>query len=130
MIIPDINLLIYAHNDQAPDHAKSKDWWEGLLNGRDSVGLAWITISGFIRLMTHPRVLAHPLKVEQVSADTAPSITFTISDGSEEEATGVIHFHPVHITEVTFGNFPPAEVGPPAPPIYHELKSDDLVTQG
>jgi len=65
MIIPDINLLIYAHNDQAPHHQKAKAWWEGLLNGKTPVGLPWISISGFIRLMTHPRVLSRPLDVAQ-----------------------------------------------------------------
>lgn len=64
MIIPDINLLIYAHNDQAPHHEKAKAWWEGLMNGKVPVGLPWISISGFIRLMTHPRVLSKPLDVE------------------------------------------------------------------
>lgn len=63
MIIPDINLIIYAHNDQAPQHQKARAWWEGLLNGKTPVGLPWVCISGFIRLMTHPRVLAHPLDV-------------------------------------------------------------------
>lgn len=65
MIIPDINLLIYAHNDQAPEHAKARAWWEGLLNGKVPVGLPWISISGFIRLMTHPRVLTQPLDIHQ-----------------------------------------------------------------
>lgn len=68
MIIPDINLLVYAHNQQAPRHEKAKAWWEGLLNGRVPVGLPWVCISGFIRLMTHPRVLSHPLDVEQTVA--------------------------------------------------------------
>jgi len=60
MIIPDVNLLIYAHNDGAPQHARAREWWEGLLNGRMPVGLPWITLAGFIRLMTHPRILATP----------------------------------------------------------------------
>ena len=63
MIIPDINLLVYAHNDLAPHHTRAKEWWEGLLNGPSPVGLPWITIGGFIRLMTHPRILATPLDV-------------------------------------------------------------------
>lgn len=62
MIIPDINLLIYAHNDQAPLHAEAKVWWESLLNERVSVGLPWIAVGGFIRLMTHPRVLERPME--------------------------------------------------------------------
>lgn len=65
MIIPDINLLVYAHNDQAPGHAMARAWWEATLNGRIPVGLPWISISGFIRLMTHPRVLAQPLDIHQ-----------------------------------------------------------------
>lgn len=31
MIIPDVNLLIYAYNDRTPQHAQAKDGWEGLL---------------------------------------------------------------------------------------------------
>jgi len=65
MIIPDINLLVYAHNDQAPEHAKARAWWEATLNGRVPVGIPWISMSGFIRLMTHPRVLALPLDIHQ-----------------------------------------------------------------
>ncbi|NQW99475.1 type II toxin-antitoxin system VapC family toxin [bacterium] len=65
MIVPDINLLIYAYNDQASQHAEAKVWWETLLNGKAPVGLTWLAISGFIRLSTHPRVLTHPLPVTQ-----------------------------------------------------------------
>ena len=67
MIIPDINLLAYAYNDQAPQHAAAKAWWEDLLNGKTPVGLSWFAISGFIRLMTHPRVLTQPLRVVEVT---------------------------------------------------------------
>jgi uncharacterized protein len=63
MIIPDVNLLIHAYNDQAPPHLPAREWWEQLLNGQTPVGLPWITISGFIRLMTHPRILVTPLDV-------------------------------------------------------------------
>lgn len=63
MIVPDINLLIYAYNDQAPEHAKAKAWWEDTLNGNTPVAIPWISISGFIRLMTHPRVLAQPMEI-------------------------------------------------------------------
>jgi uncharacterized protein len=63
MIIPDLNLLVYAYNDQVPQHQLAREWWEELLNGQTPVGLPWITISGFIRLMTHPRILVAPLVV-------------------------------------------------------------------
>jgi len=61
VIIPDVNLLVYAYNKQAVRHAPAKAWWEATLNANTPVGLPWITSSGFIRLMTHPRITAEPL---------------------------------------------------------------------
>ena len=61
MIVPDINLLIYAHNSQAPFHERSRAWWESLLNDGKTVGLPWAVVFGFVRLATHPRVLESPL---------------------------------------------------------------------
>ena len=63
MIIPDINLLVYAYNTEDPSHPRAKSWWEELLNGTDPVGLPWVTISGFLRLVTNPRVFVDPISV-------------------------------------------------------------------
>ncbi|MBI4864694.1 MAG: hypothetical protein HY815_31230 [Candidatus Riflebacteria bacterium] len=61
MIVPDVNLLVYAYNADAPSHATARAWWEGLLNGAEIVGIPWVVSLGFIRLMTHPAVLVTPL---------------------------------------------------------------------
>lgn len=68
MIVPDINLLIYSHNDKSPHHRQARDWWEGLLNGQAPVGLAWVAMSGFIRLMTSPRVMEKPMSAKQATS--------------------------------------------------------------
>ena len=60
MIVPDVNLLVYAHTDGGPYHDAAKRWWEGLVNGGERVGVPWVVSAGFVRLMTHPRVLVHP----------------------------------------------------------------------
>ncbi|MCY4121188.1 MAG: type II toxin-antitoxin system VapC family toxin [Acidobacteria bacterium] len=60
MIVPDINLLVYAYNDGAPNHEAARRWWEGLVNGAERVGVPWIVATGFVRLMTHPRALTAP----------------------------------------------------------------------
>lgn len=61
MIVPDINLLIYAYNDGATHHAAARDWWEGLLRGEEHVGIAWVVSIGFIRLMSNDRALKSPM---------------------------------------------------------------------
>lgn len=63
MIIPDLNLLVYAHNGADSRHAEARRWWEDCLNGHEPVGLAWVTVLGFVRLTTHRQVLVAPLPV-------------------------------------------------------------------
>jgi hypothetical protein len=63
MTIPDINLLVYAYNRADANHAPARAWWEELLNTVRPVGLPWIVASGFVRVMTHPRVLENPMPV-------------------------------------------------------------------
>ena len=68
MIIPDINLLVYAHNARAAEFTSARRWWEECLNGSEPIGLSWISISGFIRLMTHARALKSPMEVREAVA--------------------------------------------------------------
>ena len=63
MILPDINLLIYAHNLSAPFHDPARRWWEDLLTREHPVGLPWAVVYGFVRLVTHPRVMEDPVPV-------------------------------------------------------------------
>lgn len=63
MILPDVNLLVHAYNLESPVHARARAWWEAALSDPGPVGLAWTVMLGFIRIVTHPRVLARPLPV-------------------------------------------------------------------
>lgn len=67
MILPDINVLVHAHNSDSPAHERAKAWWDGCLAGTEGVGLAIVTILGFIRISTHPRILENPLPVADVT---------------------------------------------------------------
>jgi len=52
MIIPDVNLLIYAYNTGDPRHRAAKKWLEELFNTSTQFGLSWLSISGFLRIIT------------------------------------------------------------------------------
>ena len=58
MIIPDINLLVYAYDDGAAHHDIARRWWDGLLGGEEEVGLPWSVTTGFVRLMSNPRAVS------------------------------------------------------------------------
>ena len=59
--MPDINLLVYAYREEAPEHGVARDWWERVLNGSERIGLGWVVISGFVRVITHRSVSHRPL---------------------------------------------------------------------
>ena len=62
MILPDVNLLIYAFNRNAPHHVAARTWWEGLMNGGEPVAIPWAVSLGFVRLMTQRAVLVAPME--------------------------------------------------------------------
>ena len=64
MILPDVNVLVYAYNDQAPGHQRYKAWLEDLIHGDESYGTADIVLSGFLRIVTNPRVFNPPSSVD------------------------------------------------------------------
>jgi uncharacterized protein len=66
MIIPDANILIYAHDEVSPWHEKARAWWEGALSGSEPVGIAWVVVLAVTRLLTHPNICDNPLSPEQV----------------------------------------------------------------
>ncbi len=60
MIIPDLNLLLYAYNDASPNHKGARRWWSTLLGGNEPVGVPWSVATGFVRLVTGPHVMGQP----------------------------------------------------------------------
>ena len=66
MILPDVNVLVHAHNRDSAAHERARRWWDRCLAGTEGVGLAWIVILGFVRISTHRRALLRPLPVGDV----------------------------------------------------------------
>jgi toxin-antitoxin system PIN domain toxin len=67
VIIPDVNLLLYAYDSSSPSHERARSWWEHALSGREPVRLPWVTILGFVRIGTHSRVFARPMSVAEAT---------------------------------------------------------------
>ena len=63
MIIPDVNLLLYATITGFPQHERSRAWFEDVLNGSALVGLTSPAVFGYIRIATSGRVLASAMSV-------------------------------------------------------------------
>lgn len=60
MFLPDVNVLVYAHREDSPHHAVCRKWLEDVVNGDAAFGSSDLVLSGFIRVVTHPKVFAKP----------------------------------------------------------------------
>lgn len=68
MLVPDINLLVYAYNSDSPDHDQARKWWARAMSGIQPVGLPWVVVLGYLRVMTSRRILSRPLTAAEALA--------------------------------------------------------------
>ena len=61
MILLDANLLVYASITSITRHRKARQWLDGRLNSDAPVGIPWISLLGFLRLTTNPRIFDPPI---------------------------------------------------------------------
>lgn len=65
MILVDVNVLVYAHRTESPEHAAYRAWLEESVNADTAYGLADLVLSGFIRVVTHPRIFNRPTPIDE-----------------------------------------------------------------
>ena len=60
-MIVDANVLLHAVDSTSHFHTTAQTWLEKAMNGVERVGLPWVSLMAFQRIITHPRVTANPL---------------------------------------------------------------------
>ena len=55
-----MNVLVHAHRADAPEHKRYRKWLEDWINADAAFGMSDLVLSGFIRVVTHPRVFKRP----------------------------------------------------------------------
>lgn len=72
MIAVDTNVLVYAHREDSPWHARAYEVVAGLAEGPAPWALPWPCLHEFLAIATHPRIYNPPTPVDralgQVSA--------------------------------------------------------------
>ena len=60
----DVNVLVCAHRQDAPHHEKVRDLLEAARRGPEPLGLPAVVSSGFLRVVTHPRIFKEPTPLQ------------------------------------------------------------------
>ena len=65
MLLPDVNVLVYAHRrDSIPNHGEYAAWLSGLATGPEPFALSVLVLSGFLRITTSNRVFSPPSTID------------------------------------------------------------------
>lgn len=64
IVLPDVNVLVYAHRREAPDHARYSAWLKEALGSDRAYGMYDLVLSGFVRVVTHPGIFAVPSPID------------------------------------------------------------------
>ncbi len=65
MLLPDVNVLVYAHREDLAAHPVARGWLESALNGDEPVGLFNPTLASFLRIATNRRIFKTPRRHPQ-----------------------------------------------------------------
>jgi toxin-antitoxin system PIN domain toxin len=82
VIILDVNILIYAVNQDAPLHSRVSSWLEERLSGgTETTGIPWTVLLAFLRLTTRAGLFRNPMPL---------NISFDLIDGWLEQPTVLV----------------------------------------
>ncbi|MFL5926549.1 MAG: type II toxin-antitoxin system VapC family toxin [Gaiellaceae bacterium] len=83
MILPDANVLVYAHREDADGHQEYREWLLRTIDGAHPYGVSDVVLSGFLRVVTHPRIFVRPSPLVEAVAfcDVVRSNGTAISPG-------------------------------------------------
>jgi toxin-antitoxin system PIN domain toxin len=60
VLIVDVNVLVYAHRPESPQHASCREWLQQAVLGPEPFGVVDSVLASFLRIVTHHRVFLEP----------------------------------------------------------------------
>ena len=59
----DVNVYVYAFDERSARHEEYRNWLTDVLAGPETFGVASVALSGFVRIVTHPKLPRSPSKL-------------------------------------------------------------------
>jgi toxin-antitoxin system PIN domain toxin len=65
MILPDVNVLIYAFRQDVPQHAICRPWLDRIIQSDTRFGVTPLALGAVVRITTNPRTYVTPSTIEE-----------------------------------------------------------------
>jgi len=92
MRMPDVNILVYAHRREDPDHDFYRTWMERLANGPEPFALSALVATAFVRVVTHRSFQPRPTPLHQAIAviDSLAALANCVMPYPEDRHWGLV----------------------------------------
>ncbi len=64
MQLPDVNILVYAHRVESPEHERYAEWLTRTAQGAEPFALSELGASGFVRIVTNQKIWEQPTTLQ------------------------------------------------------------------
>lgn len=64
-MMPDVNVLVYAHREESPEHLRYARWLTALATGQEPFALSESVMEGFLRIVTNRKLFKPPSTTDQ-----------------------------------------------------------------
>jgi toxin-antitoxin system PIN domain toxin len=68
MQLPDVNVLIYAHREDSPEHDRHAAWLKALTASSEPFAISEFVLASFLRIVTNPKIFNPPTPMETAVA--------------------------------------------------------------
>jgi uncharacterized protein len=68
VILPDVNVLLYAFRADSARHREYHDWLTAVVNADEPFGVSPQTLASLIRISTHPPIYVSPSRLDEAVA--------------------------------------------------------------
>jgi hypothetical protein len=71
VIVPDVNVLVYAHREDMSEHEPYREWLDWLVNSGRAYGMSEMVLSSFVRIVTNRRTFREATGTREALASAA-----------------------------------------------------------
>jgi uncharacterized protein len=68
MLMPDVNVLVYAHRADTGEHVEYAEWLSRLAGSDEPFALSELVLQGFVRVVTNAKIFVRPSTLDEALA--------------------------------------------------------------
>ena len=91
MMLPDVNVLVYAFRRDSERHAEYRAWLQAVVDGPNAYGVSPQVLASVLRICTHPKIYRQPSTLTETLAFCEALLEPALDGDSSRRRQGEMH---------------------------------------